>query len=304
METDSPGRSRRPVACRLIEPKSPNSLARMALDPTGTDWTADELTLIVADYFAMLQAELAGVAYSKAEHRRGLLGLIRRSEGSIEFKHQNISAVLQELGLPWIKGYKPRSNYQGNLFAAIERELAANPQWLESVPGENPVREALDSIFVPPPVRSAEPSPLRELARLIRRFDPAARDARNRKLGKAGEEFVLNVERQRLRALGYDRLADRIKWIAQDEGDGAGYDILSFDASGAERLLEVKTTCGTVRTPFFVTRNELSLSQERPAEFRLVRVHQFANDPKIFVLEPPLSDHVQLEPTAYQARWS
>lgn len=103
----------------------------MADNPTGTDWSEGELDLIVADYFRMLQAELAGENYSKAEHRGSLLALIKRSKGSVEFKHQNISAVLQDLSLPWITGYKPRSNYQGALLRTIERQLAAQPGLLE-----------------------------------------------------------------------------------------------------------------------------------------------------------------------------
>jgi hypothetical protein len=251
----------------------------------------------------MLEIELAGGTYSKAGHRRDLMALIRRSEGSIEFKHQNISAVLQELGLPWIKGYKPRSNYQGALFTAIEHQLALRPALFDQVPAASTTPQSIDTIFVAPPERSVSARVPRELTRLIRRFDPAANDARNRALGRAGEEFVLNIERRRLETAGQAGLAGRIRWVSQEDGDGAGYDILSFDPSGAERLLEVKTTRGAVRTPFFVTRNELALSEERPAEFRLVRVHEFANDPKIFVLEPPLRSHVVLEPTSYQARF-
>jgi hypothetical protein len=57
-----------------------------------------ELDLIVADYFAMLTAELAGEHYSKSEQRAKLRTLIpNRSEGSVEFKHRNISAVLLAL---------------------------------------------------------------------------------------------------------------------------------------------------------------------------------------------------------------
>jgi hypothetical protein len=57
-------------------------------------WTDIENDLIVADYFAMLADDVSGRPYSKAEHRRALLPLLNnRSEGSIEFKHQNISAV-------------------------------------------------------------------------------------------------------------------------------------------------------------------------------------------------------------------
>lgn len=59
-------------------------------------WSDEENDLIVADYFAMLVDDLAGRPYNKAEHRRALLPLLNeRSEGSVEFKHQNISAVLK-----------------------------------------------------------------------------------------------------------------------------------------------------------------------------------------------------------------
>ncbi|MET4101226.1 hypothetical protein ABIE58_000643 [Roseovarius sp. MBR-78] len=62
-------------------------------------WTDEENDLIVADYFAMLADDIAGRPYNKAEHRRALLPVLNgRSEGSVEFKHQNISAVLKGLG--------------------------------------------------------------------------------------------------------------------------------------------------------------------------------------------------------------
>jgi hypothetical protein len=35
---------------------------------------------------------------------------IGRTHRSVEFKHQNISAVLDELGMPWIPGYIPKRN--------------------------------------------------------------------------------------------------------------------------------------------------------------------------------------------------
>ena len=59
--------------------------------------------------------ELEGNSFNKAEHNRSLQELVGRSRGSIEFKHQNISAVLLGLGQPWIEGYKPASNFQNAL---------------------------------------------------------------------------------------------------------------------------------------------------------------------------------------------
>jgi hypothetical protein len=83
---------------------------------SSTDWSREEVALIVADYFSMPHSELLDQPYSKRDHRRALSPLLNeRSKGSIEFKHQNISAVMVELGLPYIEGYKPRGNFQALL---------------------------------------------------------------------------------------------------------------------------------------------------------------------------------------------
>ncbi len=64
---------------------------------TGSDWTDDELDAIVADYFAMLAAEQNHQSYVKSYHRAALITHLGRTKPSIEFKHQNISAVLDAL---------------------------------------------------------------------------------------------------------------------------------------------------------------------------------------------------------------
>lgn len=79
----------------------------------GDDWRQSEVELVVSDYLAMLMLELAGQPFNKTAHRRQLQQrLPGRSSGSIEFKHANISAVMLELGYPYIRGYQPRSNFQ------------------------------------------------------------------------------------------------------------------------------------------------------------------------------------------------
>lgn len=79
------------------------------------DWSESENDMIVADYFAMLTQELANKPYSKTDHNRKLQTQIGRGRGSIEYKHQNISAILKGLGETWIDGYKPAFNYQASL---------------------------------------------------------------------------------------------------------------------------------------------------------------------------------------------
>jgi hypothetical protein len=89
--------------------------------------------------------------------------------------------------------------------------------------------------------------------------------------------------------------------VSHVDGDGAGYDILSFDTDGSDRVIEVKTTKGWERTPFHITRNELAVADERRGDWRLVRLWNFAREPKAFELRPPLQAHVSLMATSYQA---
>lgn len=86
----------------------------------ATAWTQQEVKLTVESYFKMLALEMTGEKYNKAKFRKELLPLLNnRSAGSIEFKHQNISAVLNDMGMQFIKGYKPLSNYQKSLKDAV-----------------------------------------------------------------------------------------------------------------------------------------------------------------------------------------
>lgn len=269
----------------------------------GTPWHDDELDAIVADYFDMLGHDLAGLAYVKSQHSRALMATIGRTHRSVEFKHQNISAVLDELGLPWIPGYIPKRNYQIAIFDAIDRYLSSHPRVF--VPELEPriLAQPTNTTFVQAPQLSAEgesrlPDRLR---RLVRKFDPVERDFRNRSLGKAGEAFVIDVERRKLTDGNRPDLAEHVRWVSVEEGDGAGYDILSFDENGCQHLIEVKTTNGSARTPFYLSRNERDLSEERPVEWLIYRVHLFATDPRIFTLAPPLDKYLHLRAEMWRA---
>src|SRR6266480_7714123 len=88
------------------------------------DWSRLEVEAAVAYYLDMLALELRGEPFNKAEHNRNLARVLNsRTRGSIERKHQNISAVLIELGYPYIDGYKPLSNYQRLLYEVVEDRL-------------------------------------------------------------------------------------------------------------------------------------------------------------------------------------
>ncbi len=278
------------------------------------EWSRVEVDLIVADYFEMLRSELLDQPYNKAEHRRTLSPqLDDRSKGSIEFKHQNVSAVMVELGLPYIEGYKPRGNFQSLLADGVRDYLDAHPGLLDGLadaPVVNPDRapttepSSFDSIQEDPPERIiTPPEPSTPwITRKPRRVDFAARDAANHRLGQFGEQWVVEIERQRLLSIGRDDLARKVEWVAQSIGDGLGFDVLSFDElDDSERLIEVKTTGLGKYFPFYVTSNELRCSEDVEQQFHLYRVFDFARTPRLFVLRGSLRVTCRLEAVQFRA---
>lgn len=273
----------------------------------GEGWTDWEVDLIVADYFGMLRAELAHQAFNKAAHNRALQRLIPRSRGAIEFKHSNISAVLERLGIPIVSGYKPRDHFQNALIDGIDRYLTDHgaPIFIEVSAIASKLAEPTALWIGPVPLRTrAAATETPRLRRLVKKFDPGVRDARNRQLGRQGEELALRYERKRLISGGREDLAIKLEWTSEERGDGAGYDIASFELDGRERLIEVKTTNGPGRTPFYLSENERAFSEERPDAFRLMRLYNFIAGPAAFELEPPLAEWLTLRPTNYRATLS
>ncbi|WP_341916053.1 DUF3883 domain-containing protein [Polaromonas sp. YR568] len=273
------------------------------------DWSRVEVEAIVADYLQMLTLELAGQTYNKTVHRRKLQEKLQdRSDASIEFKHGNISAAMIDLGFPYIRGYKPRSNYQA-LLAIVAVEQVRGKTTLDSValaavqqPALVPALTDFTKVKSDAPQkqnRTAEPlNPL--LFRAVKR-DYLEREAQNQSLGLAGEEFIVQFEHWRLTQLGQSRLADKVDHISQSKGDGLGYDVLSFDPDGKERFIEVKTTTFGRDTPFFVSRGELALSHGAKEQFHLYRLFEFRKAPRLFDLKGALDQHCTLDPVTYRA---
>jgi hypothetical protein len=265
----------------------------------GDHWSAQELDLIVADYFAMLRDEIRGIRFNKAAHNRALQEATGRSKGSIEFKHCNITAVLDELGVEGIVGYKRRENYQGAILDAIQRHLDVDgARDLMTVPVRRP--GLIDVIEAPPPrFRNAPRDP--RLESIVRRFDPVERDLRNRELGLAGEMAVVDHERRWLAGHGRGDLAERVRHVSVEIGDGLGYDVKSFTLEDEPKLIEVKTTRGGAATPFFMSRNEREKAEQLADSYHLYRVHRFGPRTSLFVLRPPLDRSVRFSAEVWRA---
>lgn len=276
---------------------------------TGGEWSRAEVETVVADYLDMLTRELTGQTYNKAAHRRSLgAALPARSEGAIEFKHANISAVMLELGFPYLKGYKPRAHFQRQILIDVVSQRLASHRMLDEA-ALAAVQRPVECADILDFRKVRAEAPKRELAareqspdafRAVKR-DYLEREALNRSLGMAGEEFAFRFEQWRLIELGAGQLAGQVQHVSRSQGDGLGYDILSFEHDGRQRFIEVKTTTFGERTPFFVSANELRFAQGHADDFHLYRLFDFRTSPRLFELNGPIERHCALDPTTYRA---
>lgn len=272
------------------------------------DWTSKEVELIVADYFTMLGQELGNWPYSKAAHRTALIPLLNnRSEGSIEFKHQNISAALIQMGLPFIKGYKPRYNYQQLLVTAVIKYIGQHQGMLENE-FEKFSTNLVEKKF-PPAIdfehflnEDTAVSQVKEDATLYRpiKINYLEKEQHNRSLGAAGEELIIEYEKWRLLQAGKESLADKIEWVSKEQGDGAGFDILSKNNNGTDRYIEVKTTKLSKETPIYLTNTEVNFANLKEKEFYLYRVYDFEKTPQFFMRNGKYENYCRMVPQTYR----
>jgi hypothetical protein len=271
-------------------------------------WSNIEVELIVADYFNMLIKELAGKGYSKADHRKNLLPLLNdRSEGSIEFKHQNISAVLVNLGQPYIKGYLPRYNYQMLLEDKVLDYLIVNINlenkfeiFANKEVNQTSLKVNFENIIVEPPKVKAIAEPLVRYQRNPINVNYLEREQNNNKLGRLGEEIVFQFEKWNLIKAGKEKLAEKVEWVSKEQGDGAGFDILSKYSNGTDKYIEVKATKLSKEAPFFFTGNELQFSLEHAYDFHLYRLFNLEEQVKMFIKKGDLTNICHSEPMTYK----
>lgn len=143
----------------------------------------------------------------------------------------------------------------------------------------------------------------REMFRARKSPDYAAKDARNRKLGLEGELLVIAYEQDRLRKLGHEELAQQVIHTSVIQGDGAGYDIKSFNEDGSVRYIEVKSTRGSLGTDFYMSPNEIKFSEQHANTFYLYRVYDMGNDSgeaSFYIVEGDVQKRLDATPVNYK----
>lgn len=274
-------------------------------------WTSREVELIVADYFSMLQKELSGIKLNKTVHRNQLMEkLDGRSKGSIEMKHQNISAALIDLGVPYVQGYKPLGNYQKVIPEIIVSSIELQSDLIQLLSSEvsdsqniPSVDDYLSILVDKPDTENYKPKSISEsiVVPNTKRPNYFMRELRNGQLGAVGEKFAINYEKARLIAAGREALSEKIEHVSITEGDSAGYDVRSYEENGKDRFIEVKTTRYGIHTPFYITPNELNYSESFAESYYVYRVFNFSKETKVYFLPGNVRHHVELVPVSYRA---
>jgi len=183
-------------------------------------------------------------------------------------------------------------------------QLQPSPRTVESTlpdtqPGKIPLLKT-----DPPSRRKVVGRPVETKTFKTRRFpDYSKQEARDREIGKAGELLVLQYEKEALTKAGRSDLAERVRHISEEEGDGAGYDIDSFSPDAAKKYIEVKATTGGKETDFFLTANELEFSKLHPSNYHLYRVYNLnltRNTGEFYFINGSVLDHFVLIPTQFR----
>jgi len=68
-----------------------------------------------------------------------------------------------------------------------------------------------------------------------------------------------------------------------------------------ERLIEVKTTSFGAMTPFFGSKRQVAVSDERAQAFRLYRMFEFREVPTIFILSISLRESCGIDTVQFRA---
>lgn len=157
--------------------------------------------------------------------------------------------------------------------------------------------------LVPNPESSSEIYNIKT-GEIASKIDFIEKEIRNRSLGLLGELFILENEKNFLISNNRSDLADLVQHVSLEIGDGLGYDILSFDLDGVDKKIEVKTTRSNITRPFYLSRNELLVSNRHPENYFLFRLFDFdseLNKGKYYIISGDLSKSLKLDAISYIA---
>jgi len=123
---------------------------------------------------------------------------------------------------------------------------------------------------------------------------------RSDKIGKLGESLALSYERKRLSDLGVTNVEEKVFLTSENPEYGNAFpcDLISLDVITNEVLyIEVKTTKSGKNTPFYISKEEVSFSDENKEHYKLYRVYNVMNAasvPEFYITDGFVGDNFTL----------
>ena len=163
--------------------------------------------------------------------------------------------------------------------------------------------------FIPGKIKLSKDNPVKknvgttlEEFRTKKSPDYALKEKNNKKLGDLGEELVLKYEKEKLMSLNRKDLAEKVLHVSKIEGDGAGYDIKSYDINGSIMYIEVKATRGNINTDFFMSPIEIKFFKKNKNNFFFYLVFDInkENDGKFYIVQGDITETFNTEPTNFK----
>lgn len=103
-------------------------------------------------------------------------------------------------------------------------------------------------------------------------------------IGNAGEELVYKDQIEFVKNHAPEYLKS-VRHVSKLDGDGAGYDICSFNADKKLVYIEVKSTTGKKETPFYMTSSEYAFFELHKDNYIISRVYEFDMNTKTGKIE-------------------
>jgi len=116
------------------------------------------------------------------------------------------------------------------------------------------------------------------------------RSKKSDKIGKLGEEYIFEYEKDRLIKIGHPELAFKIIWHRDYAEDRTpGWDITSYNEDGSLKLIEVKASEGKVINEVILTKNEWAKAQDISLQnnYYIYFVTNITTSPEIEIMRNP-----------------
>lgn len=107
-------------------------------------------------------------------------------------------------------------------------------------------------------------------------------------IGSTGENWVVEYEKNDLSKNGHNELATRVERISK-ANISAGYDVLSYEISGNEKFIEVKTTALS-RFEFFLSSNELEVAKDLKNRYWIYFLSEIYGAPRLVKIHDPATE--------------